>query len=80
MRTDIWKSVVGCLLLVICLGCGSGGRQHLNHHRDDVGMPDSPAYSDSPRPGQPDGYTPSGGRQADSAQAAVDSATMERYQ
>jgi hypothetical protein len=65
----------------LILGCGRGDRQHLNDNPNDLGMPDSPTVSDSPLPGQPNGYAPAGsGNTKDTATVGVDSTTRQAYQ
>lgn len=81
MKKNIWLGILAAIIVLFALRCGSGDRQHLNDNPNDLGMPDSATYSDSPMPGQPNGYEPAGSSNADSADAsAVDSATMGSFQ
>jgi len=75
------KYGVMILFTVLLLGCGRGDRQHLNDNPNDMGMPDSPTVSDSPLPGQPNGYAPAGsGQKTDTAGTRMDSVTKQGYQ
>ena len=81
MKVNKIKYAVLIFALTFLLGCGRGDRQHLNTNPDDLGMPDSPLVSDSPLPGQPNGYAPAGSDQnVDTGAAAVDSVTKRTYQ
>lgn len=80
MKKDILLGMIA-MLMMIFVSCGGGDRQHLNDNPNDMGMPDSSTYSDSPMPGQPNGYAPAGSNSADSANdTSVDSVTKGAFQ
>lgn len=81
MKKNIGLWATAALLAIAIMSCGQGDRQHLNDNPGDLGMPDSSTYSDSPMPGQPNGYAPAGSNNGDSVkEAAVDSATRGSFQ
>ena len=81
MKNKKWILGIMILAMAAFTSCGSGDRKHLNDNPNDQGLPDSSTYSDSPMPGQPNGYAPAGSNNKDSSnEAAVDSSTMGAFQ
>ncbi|UAY55064.1 hypothetical protein [Arachidicoccus terrestris] len=81
MKKSIWLLLIVIFTTFAAINCGSGDRRHLNDNPNDLGMPDSATYSDSPMPGQPNGYAPAGSEHKDSTNdVGIDSATKGSFQ
>lgn len=81
MKNKKWGLMIMLATMVAFASCGNGDTKHLNDNPNDMGMPDSSTYSDSPMPGQPNGYAPAGSNNKDSTdETAVDSSTMGAFQ